>query len=101
MKPVSLAVLMLTFALPATAPAVAQSAIAEVICAPTAQMERRLTEQMHATRRSTGVRDREQVMEVWTDARDEWVLVARYASGTSCILAMGAHWMDIPGADPA
>lgn len=43
-----------------------------------------------------GVRDPEQVMEVWTDPRGHWTMVVRYASGTSCIVAMGEDWITLP-----
>ncbi|MEM8691507.1 MAG: hypothetical protein AAGG57_06440 [Pseudomonadota bacterium] len=68
------------------------SPIGEVICAPTAQMQTRLIQHMGSERTATGVRGPDEVMEVWTDAQGDWTMVVRYASGTSCIVAMGAHW---------
>jgi hypothetical protein len=67
--------------------------IAEVVCAPTDQMVQRLTLQFGEVRQATGIRNPEQVIEIWT-ARDgqSWTLVQTNASGTSCILAMGEHW---------
>ncbi len=78
------------------------SPIAEVVCAPTGEMQERLTAQMGAERAAVGLRDREQVMELWT-ARDgeSWTMVVAYASGTSCIVAMGQHWQDLMGDGPA
>lgn len=61
----------------------------------------RLQTRMNHTRTAVGVRDEEQIMEVWEDARGDWVLVASYASGTSCILAMGRHWQDLGPEEPA
>lgn len=70
----------------------AESPIAEVICAPTAEMVERLTRTMGASRTATGVRDIEAVLEVWTAPSGQWTLVQSYADGRSCILAMGADW---------
>lgn len=76
----------------------AASPIAEVICDTTPRLEQRLERAFLAERSATGIRSREQVMEVWTDRKGDWVLVSRHATGTSCIVAMGQHWQQ---ADPA
>ncbi len=81
-------------------PAWAESPIAEVICAPTAEMVQRLTRSMGARRTATGIRDIEAVMEIWTAPTGQWTLVQTYADGRSCILAMGADW-DMPPAPEA
>ena len=84
-----------------TAPAAQATPIAEIICAPSPQMTQRLTGYGHA-RHASGVRGPEQVMEVWTDSRGDWTMVVRYATGTSCIVAMGEAWDDArPAKDPA
>jgi len=70
----------------------AQSPIAEVICEPTGDLTRKLERQFGETRQARGLRGREQIMEVWADANGDWTLVVTYASGTSCIVAMGEHW---------
>ena len=70
----------------------AASPIAEVICAPTDRMEARLTAGYGRERRSSGVRSPEQIIEIWTDKSGDWTLVIRYASGRSCIVAMGEYW---------
>jgi hypothetical protein len=75
-------------------PAAAGSPIAEVLCAPRAQLEARLARQFRAELTSFGMRDAEAVMEVWSDPEGRWTLVQRYANGLSCILAMGADWVD-------
>jgi hypothetical protein len=72
---------------------VGASPIAEVICAPTDQMQVRLKTQFGIERTASGLRGPEQVMEVWTDSQGDWTMVVRYASGTSCIVAMGEHWV--------
>ncbi len=77
------------------------SPIAEIICAPTHEMHDRLILQYGSARQATGLRGHEQVMEVWTDAQGDWTMVVRYASGTSCIVAMGEHWTDLGPVDPA
>ncbi|MEY8842989.1 hypothetical protein AB9K41_28485, partial [Cribrihabitans sp. XS_ASV171] len=81
---------LLAFAL--AGPVSARSPIAEVICELTERMHDKLRHQFGETRSATGIRDPEQVMEVWTDARGGWTLVVTYASGTSCIVAMGENW---------
>ena len=82
-------------------PASAVSPIAEAICEPTPAMHAKLTGQFGASRTASGIRDPEQVMEVWTDAQGDWTLVVTYAHGTSCIVAMGEHWTPQIPTDPA
>ena len=82
-------------------PAVAKSPIAEVICEPTPRMHEKLTRQFGSERAATGVRGPEQVMEVWTSKSGDWTMVVTYATGTSCIVAMGQHWHTHAGSDPA
>ena len=84
-----------------TAPGQA-SPIAEVVCAPTGEMQERLTTQMGAERAAVGPRDSEQVTELRT-VRDgaHWTMVVAYASGTSCIVAVGQHWQDLSADGPA
>lgn len=81
----------------------ASSPIAEVICAPKEEMTAKLERQFGARRVASGVRSIEQVMEVWaSDASGDWTLVMTYASGKSCIVAMGEHWDTFtPPHDPA
>jgi hypothetical protein len=78
-------------------PALADSAIAEMICAPRAEILARLA---GAEVSGTGLRDTEAVLEVWTRASGDWTLVQSYANGTACILAMGEAWEAAP-APPA
>jgi hypothetical protein len=70
-------------------PAVAESPIAEVLCAPRAEIVARLS---GATITGSGLRDAEAVLEVWARPSGDWVLVQSYANGTACILAMGEAW---------
>jgi hypothetical protein len=84
--------------LAAACPAAAAPPIAEVLCEPRARLEARLERQFRAALTGTGLRDAEAVMEIWTDPQGRWTLVQRYANGQSCILAMGADWVDVgPG----
>ena len=69
--------------------------LAEVLCAPTDQLRTRYLSHVGTTRSAIGIRGPEQVMEVWTDARGDWTMVVRYASGTSCIVAMGEDWVEM------
>ena len=80
--------------LSAATTAAATSPIAEILCSNTEDLERRLTLQMGNERTASGLRGPEQIMEVWTGVSGDWVLVVRYASGRSCIVAMGNHWID-------
>lgn len=84
----------------AAGPAAAQSPIAEVICAPRAQMLDRLARQYGAERAGMGLRNAETILEIWTSPRGDWTLVQTYASGQMCILAMGRDWV-AEGAGPA
>jgi hypothetical protein len=72
-----------------SAPALAQSPIAEVICLPRAELLLRLK---GAEVAGAGLRDGEAVLEVWTKASGDWTLVQSYPTGTACILAMGEAW---------
>ncbi|GGL85444.1 hypothetical protein [Pseudooceanicola nanhaiensis] len=76
-------------------PAHAVSPIAEVICEETVRMEQRLSRRLGAERQAMGLRGPEQVMELWTGADGDWTLVVTYASGTSCIVAMGQDWQAV------
>ncbi len=79
----------------------AETPIAEVICAPRAEMVLRLTRAYGAELAGQGLRDAEAVVEVWADAAGDWVLVQSYANGQACILAMGEGWESLPLPPPA
>lgn len=74
---------------------VAANPIADILCAPTKQMQQKLEQQFRSARAASGIRGPDQMMEVWTDKRGDWAMVVRYATGTSCIVAMGEHWEDM------
>lgn len=71
------------------APVQAQSPIAEVLCAPRAEILARLS---GAELAGAGLREAEAVLEVWRRPSGDWTLVQSYANGTACILAMGEAW---------
>ena len=73
-------------------PAHAAGPIAEVICSPSEAMTERLTRQLGSVRTASGLRNPEEVVEIWTAPRGDWTMVIRYASGKSCIVAMGQDW---------
>ncbi|MEQ8897346.1 MAG: hypothetical protein RID23_09650 [Roseovarius sp.] len=79
----------------------ANSPIAEVICEPTERMTQKLSRQFGEELHSWGTRGPEQVMQVWTDKRGDWTMVVSYATGTSCIVAMGENWEGHQAEDPA
>lgn len=83
-------------------PAMAASPIAEVICAPSHEMATRLKLQMGEAKVATGLRSPEEMMEMWSSSQSgNWTLVMTYASGESCIVAMGEHFLDTRPQDPA
>tara|TARA_R100000750_G_scaffold61494_2_gene52715 strand:+ start:1176 stop:1472 length:297 start_codon:yes stop_codon:yes gene_type:complete len=75
--------------------------IADVICAPTDQMTRKLTQQFGTTRSASGLRSPEEVVEIWTDSDGDWTMVIAYSTGQSCIVAMGAYWQETEAKNPA
>lgn len=75
--------------------------IADVICEPTERMHIKMTEQMRSQKAAVGLRGREQIVEIWTDARGDWAMVIAYATGKSCIVAMGEDWQPLTQRDPA
>jgi hypothetical protein len=82
-------ILLLAFAAATSSAVVAQSPIAEVICAPRAEMLLRLR---GAEVAGVGMRYEDAVLEVWAEPSGDWTLVQSYANGTACILAMGEAW---------
>lgn len=84
-----------------SAPAAAESPIAEIVCAPSAEMRDRLTRDYGATLTGTGLRDQDSVMELWSSTRGDWTLVVSYATGLRCIVAMGEAWDSVAPPDPA
>lgn len=80
-------------------PVAAATPIAEVVCAPSEEMAQRLTQQHGVTRQGLGLRDPDSRMELWSSQKTgDWTLVVAYASGRSCIVAMGRYWEET---DPA
>ncbi|SDD14079.1 hypothetical protein [Ruegeria marina] len=79
----------------------ATSPIAEILCEPTEVLHDRLNHRFASERTATGLRGPEQIMEVWTDSRGDWTMVVTYATGLSCIVAMGEAWTPAPPRDPA
>lgn len=86
----------LLFALSVTllpAPALAGSAIADVICFDRDTMVQRLEIVHNAQRQGRGMRGPDALLEVWAvPSTGEWTLVQNYANGRSCIVAMGNNW---------
>ena len=76
-------------------PALAEGPIAEVVCAPRAEMVQRLEKGQGAQLRGMGMRSEEAVIEVWADEKGDWTLVQNWVSGQSCILAMGEAWQGL------
>ena len=94
---------MMRFLLPLLlCPVVASAAnpISDIVCIPTAQLTQQMKTYGHQ-RRASGLKEPEQMMEVWADKKGDWAMVMRYASGTSCIVAMGEAWDVDQPKDPA
>lgn len=85
------------------APAVAGSPIADVICDTREGMLLRLERTHGAERQGRGIRGNNAILEIWAvPSTGEWTLVQNYATGKSCIIAMGDEWeMLVPITDPA
>ena len=82
-------------------PTLAHAQMSDVRCDDSTRMTETLKEVIGAERQGMGLRDPETMLEVWVTARNgDWVIVQNYANGTSCIVAMGAHW-ERPLANPA
>jgi len=75
--------------------------IAKVLCEPTSRLYSKLEQQFGSSCTVWGLRDPEQMMEVWTDRRGNWTLGVSYVTGMSCIVAMGEDWTQSPAQDPA
>lgn len=85
--------LVLTLHLCIALPGLARAQLANVSCDDSARMTETLEQVLGAKRQGMGLRDPETMLEVWVTARNgDWVIVQSYANGTSCIVAMGAHW---------
>ena len=81
--------------------AMAHAQMADVKCDDSARLRHSLTQVLGAERQGIGLRDPDTTLEIWvTHASGDWVIVQNYANGTSCIVAMGAHWED-SAANPA
>jgi hypothetical protein len=87
----------------AAAAAQASSPIAEVICDDRETMTRKLQQSYGAVRQGRGTRGPEAILEVWmVPSTGAWTLVQSYATGRTCIVAMGENWELLPQpTDPA
>ncbi|MEL6586695.1 MAG: hypothetical protein AAFY65_19305 [Pseudomonadota bacterium] len=82
-----------TVALCLALPTVSHGRMTDVSCDDKDRMAHRLTQTLGAERQGLGLRDPETMLEVWvTPENGDWMIVQNYANGTSCIVAMGAHW---------
>lgn len=62
----------------------------------------RLEQTHRAARQGCGMRGPDALLEIWSiPATGEWTLVQTYASGKSCIVAMGDNWEALQSEDPA
>jgi predicted methyltransferase len=85
----------------AAPPAAATTPIAEMLCSLRSDMQTRLSVQFRAERSAVGIRDKDSVVEVWTEpGTGNWTMVVTYAAGTSCIVAMGEGWEVLDNAPP-
>ncbi|MEM9348751.1 MAG: hypothetical protein AAGA47_00695 [Pseudomonadota bacterium] len=74
-------------------PAAGLAAIGDVSCDDRSRMTATLAQVLQAERQGSGLRDPETTLEVWVSPKSgDWIIVQHYASGTSCIVAMGEYW---------
>ena len=83
------------------APAAAQAPLAEILCEPTSRLSNKLAKQHGEARFARGTQGPDQIVEIWTDERGGWTLVVTYATGISCIVAMGENWDRLQRDNPA
>ena len=79
----------------------ASNPIAEILCESTDRMHQKLIRQFGEQLQGWGTRSPDEVMQIWTDDRGDWTLVVTYATGTSCIVAMGKNWEGVQADNPA
>ena len=78
------------------APTFAQANIVDTYCDDSQRITTMMKDRLGAEQRSVGLRDPETVLEVWVEPKTgDWTLVQSYSNGTSCIVALGAHWQDL------
>lgn len=73
------------------APLASPGPIAEIICAPSAEMRLRLERQFQSRRVWQGLRNPDEIMELWEGPQGDWTLVISRTSGSVCIVAMGTQ----------
>ncbi len=77
------------------APQITSAQLSDLVCDDSARMEEQLTSVVGAERQGWGMRDPEALLEIWiVPETGAWTVVQNYANGTSCIMAMGAHWQE-------
>lgn len=82
--------------------AFATTTITDVICYDRDTMLVRLEQTHRAERQGRGMRGPDALLEIWAiPSTGEWTLVQTYASGKSCIVAMGDNWEALESKDPA
>ena len=92
--------LILWLAIPVSA--MASSTMTDVICYDRETMLIRLEETHGAIRQGRGMRGPDALLEIWSiPSTGDWTLVQTYASGRSCIVAMGESWEALDPKDPA
>lgn len=87
----------------AVCPHTSSAQMADVICDESQRLEQQLRAHRDTKPLGHGLRDPDTLMQVWvTPGTGAWVIVQRYANGTSCIVAMGENWENAQtAADPA
>lgn len=78
-------------------PANAGAQLADASCDDSARMAHMLANALGAKRQGSGLRDPDTLLEIWVTPRNgDWIVIQHYASGTSCIVAMGENWESGP-----
>jgi len=80
----------------AALPQAASARFTELVCDDRARLQDQLQTIVGAEPLARGVRDPDAMIEIWiVPGSGDWTIVQNYASGTSCIVAMGEYWEDI------
>lgn len=82
-------------------PAIVDAPFPATICHSTERISDRLSQQQGAERTARGTQSPDQILEVWTNSSGAWTLVVTYATGVSCIVAMGDDWESLQALNPA
>ncbi len=56
----------------------------------------KLKEMYNESHVASGLESTSKLVEIWTGERGTWTILVTRASGISCVVASGSHWLDLP-----